>query len=216
MLCPGIPAEKPGGGGTGNERNMLYRSVHYPDRRRSGKTKQTQDQTAGLVFVLCPRPPVFRPWVAGEPPDPALAKWLADLPPKLQRALADIGVLDRAKVAAGCPLVEHLDGTTDLPGFHQSLVAKGATTLYTTVLIARVRRILAGCEFRSWPDINPSLVMAYLDGRRAGPDGIGPQTFNSYLVAFKLFCSWMVHDGRAKSLCKNNSAFYRGMADNLG
>jgi hypothetical protein len=154
--------------------------------------------------------------VAGEPPDPALAKWLADPPPKLQRALADIGLLDRAKVAAGRPLVEHLDGTADLPGFHQSLVAKGATTLYTTVLIARVRRILAGCEFRSWPDINPSLVMAYLDGRRAGPDGIGPQTFNSYLVAFKLFCSWMVHDGRAKSLCKNNSAFYRGMADNLG
>jgi len=25
----------------------------------------------------------------------------------------------------------------------------------------------------------------------------GSQTFNSYLVAFKLFCSWMVHDGRA-------------------
>jgi integrase len=134
---------------------------------------------------------------AGEPPDPALAKWLADLPAKLQRTLADIGLLDRTKVAVGCPLVEHLDGTADLPGFHQSLVAKGATTLYTTILVARVRRILAGCEFSSWHDINPSRVMAYLDGRRAGPDGIGPQTFNSYLVAFKLFCSWMVHDGRA-------------------
>ena len=55
---------------------------------------------------------------AGEPPDPALARWLADLPPKLQRALADIGLLDRTKVAAGRPLVEHLDGTADLPGFH--------------------------------------------------------------------------------------------------
>ena len=84
-----------------------------------------------------------------------------------------------------------------MPGFRQALAARGATTLYTSVLIARVRRTLAGCGFRSWNDISANQVMAYLDGRRAGPHGIGPQTFNSCLVAFKLFCSWMVNDGRA-------------------
>lgn len=134
---------------------------------------------------------------ACEPPDSALARWLESLPPKKQAALTDIGLLDRARAAASSALVEHLDGGAKLPGWKQSLAAKGATQLYVRVVTARVRSIIQGCVFKSWYDVDASKVMVFLDGLRAGSKGIGAGTFNGYLIAFKGFCRWMVDEGRA-------------------
>ncbi len=134
---------------------------------------------------------------AGETPDPALSRWLEALPAKLQMALAEIGLLERVKAAGFRPLIEHVDGASDLPGWRQSLDAKGATALYVRVVTARVCRIFDGCGFRSWNDIDPSKVMAFLSGLQAGKKRVGAATFNAYLVALKTFCTWMVHEGRA-------------------
>jgi integrase len=82
-------------------------------------------------------------------------------------------------------------------GRRQSLTAKGATALYVRVVTARVCRIFDGCGFRSWNDIDPSKVMAFLSGLQAGKKRVGAATFNAYLVALKTFCTWMVHEGRA-------------------
>jgi hypothetical protein len=51
---PGIPAEKPAGGGTGNERNMLYRSVHYPENLKISKQIQGQNSRPCICFVPPP------------------------------------------------------------------------------------------------------------------------------------------------------------------
>jgi len=84
---------------------------HRGQRRRlAGLADRRATETIGRNIER-----LVRYKAAGEPPDPALAKWLADLPTKLQRALADIGLLERVKVAAGCPLVEYLGGPADLP-----------------------------------------------------------------------------------------------------
>jgi integrase len=82
-------------------------------------------------------------------------------------------------------------------GRRQSLTAKGATALYVRVVTARVCRIFDGCGFRSWNDIDPSKVMAFLSGMQAGKKHVGAATFNAYLVALKTFCTWMVNEGRA-------------------
>ncbi|GAI47263.1 unnamed protein product, partial [marine sediment metagenome] len=97
-----------------------------------------------------------------------MAKWLESLPSKQLKVLTDIGLLDRARSAASQPLTEHLDSELDLPGFRQSLIAKGATALYIAVVTGRARRIINNCGFKFWNDICPSKVMAFLDGLRAG------------------------------------------------
>ena len=160
------------------------RLAGLPDRRATEAIGRNVEQLVRYV-------------AAGEAPDPALARWLEALPAKLLAALTAIGLLERVKAAAFRSLDEHVDGAPDLPGWRQSLMAKGATALYVSVVTARVHRILEGCVFQTWNDIDPSMVMAFLSGLQAGKKGVGAATFNAYLVAMKTFCTWMVHEGRA-------------------
>jgi hypothetical protein len=163
-----------------DHRGVRRRLAGLPDRRATEAVGRNIEKLARYA-------------AAGEGPDPALARWLEALPSKLQAILTNIGLLERAW-AVGCrPLREHLDGGAQLPGWRQFLTAKGATPLYIAVATARVRRIIEGCGFGSWTDIDPSQVMAYLEGLRSGNRGIGAQTISSYLVAMKVFCRWMVH-----------------------
>ena len=167
-----------------DHRGIRRRLAGLPDRRATEAIGRNIEKLVRYV-------------AAGEGPDPALAGWLEALPAKLQAILTDIGLLERARAASSRSLWEHLDGAAGLPGWRQSLTAKGATQLYIAVVTARVRRIIQGCGFRSWNDIDPSRIMAYLEGLRSGGEGIGAQTFNSYRVAMKVFCRWMVLEGRA-------------------
>ena len=126
-------------------------------------------------------------------------------------------VLDAGKVAALRPLADHLDGPADAPGWRQHLTAKGNTPGHVALSVARVKAIIDGCKFHFWSDVTASKVLAHLAGlqadrvkldRNGKPEldaagnpitrpGIGAQTFNFYLVAFKSFCKFMVRDGRA-------------------
>jgi len=148
----------------------------------------------------------------GERPDAALARWIEGLPRKLRAVLARIGLLAGCRAAALEPLLSHLDGAADaagtvvLVGFRQALAAKGATARHVDLVANRARRVIEGCGFVFWSDVSASKVMAYLDGLRAdtldekgkvAKRGIGAQSFNFYLAAFKQFCRWMVKDGRA-------------------
>jgi len=144
--------------------------------------------------------------VSGEPLDPVLTKWVESLIPKLRTNLAKIGLLNATKVAALRPLVEHIDGAPDTPGWRQHLTAKGGTGEHVKKSCARVRRILDGCRFAFWSDISASRTSAFLHELRADKAdakgkvtrrGISAATFNHHLVAFKSFCKWMVKDGRA-------------------
>ncbi|MBM4016855.1 MAG: hypothetical protein FJ288_00780 [Planctomycetes bacterium] len=112
---------------------------------------------------------------AGQLPDPALVAWLEGLPGRLQALLARQGFLDGRHSAAMKPLVEHLEGAPDAPGFRQALAARGATPRHADLVVGRARRVLEGCGFTFWRDISasaPRRPAGRLGGRRSGN---GPQ-----------------------------------------
>jgi integrase len=127
--------------------------------------------------------------VKGYPDKEATRQMAARL--EKETALAHEGVVDRYKEHRGRPLSEHLED------FRQSLIAKGNTKGYVDTILARATRIVEGCKFVRWDDIQASQVQRYLAALREGEDDISAQTFNFYLQAIKQFCKWMVQDQRA-------------------
>ncbi len=126
--------------------------------------------------------------------DPALTRWLSALPQAVTMKLADIGLLDRERVAASKTLADHMSD------FAKDLAARGNSSFHVEVVTGRVRRLVEGCGFRWYGDIKASKVMQYLNGLRADTEkkrGISAQTFNFYLGSLQQFCRWMVKDRRA-------------------
>jgi integrase len=105
--------------------------------------------------------------------------------------LAESGVVDRFKEHRNRPLTEHLED------FKQFLLAKGDTGEYARQIVYRVKRIINGCGFVFWNDLQPSKVQRYLASLRDGKENMSAQTFNFYLQAIKQFGKWMVQDQRA-------------------
>ena len=136
---------------------------------------------------------------------PELTKWVEGLPLKLRRALGKAGLLSVGKMAALRPLVEHVDGTADAPGWRQSLMNSGNTAGHVDASCHRVLRVLDGCGFRYWSDIDRDRVESFLydlrsdksDGQGRAKRGVSIQTSNHHLAALRSFCHWMVTAGRA-------------------
>ncbi len=143
--------------------------------------------------------------VGREPLAPELSRWVEGLPPKIRKRLATLGLLSVGKVAAMSPLLEHVNGGPDAPGWRQYLTAKGNTTGHVKKSCGQVERVFEACGAVNWSDVLPGKVMTHLDGLRADTAdadgavkrGISARTFNGYLGAVKAFCRWMVKDGRA-------------------
>lgn len=108
----------------------------------------------------------------GRPLDPEPSKWLSQIPPKMYGQLIEFELLDAKQVAAGKPLMEHIDD------FEKSLLAKGRSEEYARLTTARVRRVIEECGFVNWSDISA-------------------KSKKYYLQAVKQFCKWMVLDKRA-------------------
>lgn len=126
--------------------------------------------------------------------DPALSRWLAGLPQRTRDKLVSIGLLHPERVAAGKQLADHLDD------FAAALAAKGNTPFHVRVVTSRARRIIDGCGFRYYSDLDAAKVLAFLDDLRTDTEkkrGISAQTFNFYLASIKQFCRWMVKNRRA-------------------
>jgi len=105
--------------------------------------------------------------------------------------LARAGIVDGFKEHRKKPLAEHLED------FRQSLLAKGNTTKHADQTVYRTKRIIEGCKFSFWNDIQPSKVQRHLAGLREGQECMSAQTSNYYLKSIKQFAKWMVQDGRA-------------------
>ena len=102
------------------------------------------------------------------------------------------------------PLSEHL------ADWKQSLEAKGNTKTHVKITSSRAEKIITGCKFVYFSDIDAVKVETYLAKKRAGEtvkdeDGkekyvpISKQTSNYYLRAIKQLCKWLVDNGRANS-----------------
>lgn len=125
---------------------------------------------------------------------PELQRWIENIPPKMRDKLIELGLIDGQRVSAnlGKPLTEHLED------FCEGLSADKRRATYVKNIKMNIERILSGCGFNTWTDIDGNRVKTFLAKSR-GQDGYGERTYNSYLAAFKGFCSWMIRENRASA-----------------
>jgi integrase len=131
---------------------------------------------------------------AGETLPPELARFIETMPPTMRERLAEWGVLDKTRVAAGKPLTQHIED------WRQALLAKANGREYIDLVAARAQAVFDGSGFKFWSDLCAEKVQAHLSELREPKlekKGIGPQTSNFYLQAVKQFCKWMVRARRA-------------------
>jgi len=126
--------------------------------------------------------------------------------PKLRRTVEKIGLLSAARIAALRPLLEHVDGADDAPGWKQYLTSKGSTMQHVRLFVFRLHRVLDGCGTVYWSDLSATKLMTWLNEQRADEvdaggkivrRGLGANTFNGYVTALKGFGKWMIREGRA-------------------
>ncbi|MHC4068750.1 MAG: tyrosine-type recombinase/integrase [Planctomycetota bacterium] len=122
---------------------------------------------------------------------PDLQRWIEQIPPKMRKKLVDFGLIDNQRISEnlGKPLTEHL---TD---FCAGLAADNRKTSYIKQTETAIHRVLSGCKFKVWTDIDGNKVKTFLAKSR-GPSGYGERTYNAYLRAFKEFCRWLMREGR--------------------
>ena len=128
---------------------------------------------------------------SGAEPDPTLSRWLESVTPKLRDRLVKIGLVDARRQAMSKPLAFHL------LGFWHNLTAKSNTRQHAKQTTRRIIRVMRGCKFMLWSDIDAEKVHQFLANERATKKRFSPKTSNYYLQATKQFCQWMVHAGRA-------------------
>ncbi len=87
------------------------------------------------------------------------------------------------------PIAEHVDD------FRAHLTGKNNTPGHIEQTCGHITKIIAGCKFAIWPDVEASAVQRWLADQRAA-NAFGIQTSNYYLRDFKSFGSWMLHDRR--------------------
>jgi integrase len=120
-----------------------------------------------------------------------LQKWIEEIPEKMRNKLIDFGLIDNRRLSAnlGKPLQEHLQD------FCEGLKADNRKPAYIRQSRSDIQTILSGCGFKVFSDIDGNKVKTFLAQGR-GQDGYGQRTYNSYLMAFKIFCRWLVREGR--------------------
>ncbi len=123
---------------------------------------------------------------------PDLQRWIENIPPKMRTALVKFGLIDNRRISAnlGKPLTEHLKDFCD------GLAADKRKVSYINQTKTNIERILSGCGFKVWSDIDGNKVKTFLAKSR-GSDGYGERTYNAYLRFFKEFCGWMLKEDRA-------------------
>lgn len=87
--------------------------------------------------------PAFRDKLASQQLEAKLVK---------EAELAQAGVVDRYKEQRSKPLTEHL------ADFRQALIAKGNTKDYVDLITSRIGRVICGCKFITWADIQANRI----------------------------------------------------------
>jgi len=84
-----------------------------------------------------------------------------------------------------------------LEDYEMSLLTKGTTRKHVTLVIGRIRCIVAGCTFKTLASINADRVESFMSSLRTKKD-LGPRSYNHYLQAFESFCNWLVSRRRVR------------------
>jgi len=128
--------------------------------------------------------------ISGVELDPALSRWVENLPEHYRNKLAAMSLLDARHAAVSKPLEAHLKD------YRASLDSSGRVGDYVSTTVSRVRTIIKACRFNCWSDISPDKVHRFLAELRDNGKGASIETSNQYLRALKQFANWMVRNGR--------------------
>jgi len=159
----------------------------HKNRRRSWplfKDKRISERCAERIsqFVACCQ--------SSEPMGAELSKWFSGLPDRLQEKFAEIGMIDRQKVASSQPFEKHLEG------FERFLRLKDRTKKHVSATVGLVRRVINGCEFKSFNDIAIGQIDIWLESQlHRNKKPIGKRTYNAYVKAVKQFGTWAERSG---------------------
>ncbi len=124
----------------------------------------------------------------GLEPSKKLQVWFVDLPVKLQEKLVELNLLDTKWATSNTTLIEHV------ADWEKHLEAKGDVKVYTQMISSRVRRIINECGFVYWRDLYPSKIEQCVANFK-----LSKRSRNFYLKSIKMFCTWVLEDGRASS-----------------
>jgi len=124
----------------------------------------------------------------GEPLRGELAVWVNDLPDDVRDKLIEFDILDKRLALAALPLTEHIEVWTE------HMQSKGRSQNHVDLFIARVNKIVKGCGYKKFRDIDELHVQEWI---KANTHSL--QTANHYKAALKAFCLWMIKRERAIS-----------------
>jgi integrase len=152
-----------------------------PDRRT---TEAMEERLKHLVHARA----------SATPPTTDIRRWCDALPARTRETLARFDLLDRKQVAAAEPLTVHL------ASWAEHLAAKGTSERQRKQVTARAAKVIKGCRFVSFADVDATRVERFLRDRRErrdqwAPSGLSAQTSNGYLQAIREFLGWAVRSG---------------------
>lgn len=116
-----------------------------------------------------------------------MLQWLETLRPIVRDKLAEWGVIDPQRAAAGRGIKEHIDN------WKAHSLAKGNSGKYVKENTAKVIRTVESCKWESLTDINSDVFIKWLADMRNG-EAMGTQTANHYLRALRTFCNWLTEN----------------------
>ena len=113
-------------------------------------------------------------------------RWFTDLMPRIQNKLIEWNIVDGHSTTdhLTTPLSEHLKV------FLESRRARACNRQHISKTESVISRILVGCGFKMFTDIDGPTVETFLAKGR-GENGYGEGTFNAYLTAVKTFTKWL-------------------------
>lgn len=165
-----------------DQREKVRRLPAFPSRKAS--EKMGENLTALVAYHTA----------NGGQVDPALSVWLTTLPARTREKLVAYGLLTRERADVAKPL--HVS----IADWRSALLARGNTPAHADLVTTRAQKIIDGCGFTYYADIDGARVAAYLSELRQDTKdkrGISAQTHNFYVTAIKGFCRWMVRNRRA-------------------
>jgi len=125
----------------------------------------------------------------GAPLPEDLAKWSAELPPRIRNRLAAIGLLSEG----ARPMEEHLTA------FETYLRSRGNTAKHVSNTLYRIRTVFTQAKVKTWSDVRPGRISTIVSSLKRGGNSLSPRTKNYFLRDLKSFARWCVRDARIPS-----------------
>jgi integrase len=123
-----------------------------------------------------------------ERPGKALVKWLETIPQAIKEKLANYGFITNERINASKTLFKLTEN------YKAYLKNNGRTKAHYNQTYNQCYRIIKDNSFRVCSDITADKLDRWLSCQRN--EGMSLRTNNSYLVAFKSFCNWLVNTGK--------------------